>query len=173
MTSYHSSQGFGLLNPLYVLIVVTNQRYPRSAARAVKSCARRHAITSGGGQSCPFPVHAGDITRVIAGLLSLEAPSSAGATGVEAGRGGSATAPAAGGVEGAESGDVRALRLAALPTWRLLDAPNAFQEAFVCAVLVMEAAQTPGMRSTRPLRVTSLTVFFFFARAGLKECYSN
>lgn len=134
--------------------------------RAVKSCARRHALASGGGQSFPFPAHAGDITRVIAGLLSLEAPpSSACATGVAAGRGADGIAPVGGGVESAESEGERALRLAALPMWRLLDAPNAFQEAFVCAVLVMEAAQTAGVRSTRPLRVrsrTAVNIFFCF-----------
>lgn len=94
-----------------------------------------------------------------AGLLSLQALSSSSSTGAVgagagAGRGATATAPEAGGVEeGAESEGARALRLAALPTWRLLDAPNAFQEAFACAVLVMEAAQTAGTRSPRPLRV--------------------
>ncbi|CAM9814124.1 unnamed protein product [Ectocarpus sp. 6 AP-2014] len=117
-------------------------RYPRSAARAVKSCARRHAMSRGGGDSCPFPVHAGDITRVIATLLSLQQPSPASGEPATAdtksgGRGGAAAAPA-------ESGDARALRLAALPSWRLLDAPNAIQEAFSCGVLVMERAQAKG-----------------------------
>ncbi|CAM9975875.1 unnamed protein product [Ectocarpus sp. 12 AP-2014] len=116
-------------------------RYPRSAARAVKSCARRHAISRGGGDSCPFPVHAGDITRVIATLLSLQQPSPASGepAGVlaKSGGGGAAAAPT-------ESGDARALRLAALPSWQLLDAPNAVQEAFSCGVLVMEKAQAAG-----------------------------
>ncbi|CAN0329669.1 unnamed protein product, partial [Ectocarpus sp. 8 AP-2014] len=120
-------------------------RYPRSAARAVKSRARRHAMSRGGGDSCPFPVHAGDITRVIATLLSLQHPSPAsgepaGADTKSGGGGGGGAAAAA----PAESGDARALRLAALPSWRLLDAPNAIQEAFSCGVLVMEKAQAAG-----------------------------
>ncbi|CAB1111428.1 unnamed protein product [Ectocarpus sp. CCAP 1310/34] len=116
-------------------------RYPRSAAKAVKSCARRHAISRGGGDSCPFPVHAGDITRVVATLLSLQQPSPASGepAGADAKRGGGGAAAAP-----AESGDARALRLAALPSWRLLDAPNAVQEAFSCGVLVMEKAQAAG-----------------------------
>lgn len=34
-----------------------------------------------------------------------------------------------------------------------MDAPNAFHEAFVCAVLVLEAAQAGGVRGHHPLRV--------------------
>ncbi|CAN0049048.1 unnamed protein product, partial [Hapterophycus canaliculatus] len=115
-------------------------RYPRSAARAVKSCARRHAEAKGGGDSCPFPVHAGDITRVIADLLSLEGQQQHSPDGAAAGGGGGGGARERG-AEDVESADARALRLAALPAWPLLDSPNAFQEAFSCAVLVMEAAQ--------------------------------
>ncbi|CAM9447701.1 unnamed protein product, partial [Scytosiphon promiscuus] len=122
-------------------------RYPRSAARAVKSCARRHAAAKGGGDSCPFPVHAGDVTRVIADLLSLQGQqqqqhSAEGAVGA-AGSGIAAKERDTGVVE---SADARALRLAALPTWPLLDSPHAFQEAFSCAVLVMEAAQAAKAR---------------------------
>ncbi|CAN0156076.1 unnamed protein product [Ectocarpus sp. 4 AP-2014] len=98
-------------------------------------------MSMGGGDSCPFPVHAGDITRVIATLLSLQRPSPASGepAGADAksGGGGAAAAPT-------ESRDARALRLAALPSWRLLDAPNAVQEAFSCGVLVMEKAQGAG-----------------------------
>lgn len=68
-------------------------------------------------------------------------------------------------MEEAEPGDVRALRLAALPTWRLLDAPNAFQEAFACAMLVMEAAETAGSRGQHAVRVSMLAWLireFFF-----------
>lgn len=140
--------------PLFVLVFFY-RRYPRSAARAVKSCARRHVTARGGGDSCPFPVHAGDITRVIADLLSLQPPST-GAAGAAAatGAGGSgADATGVGRSGGAETGEAGALRLAALPTWRLMDAPNAFQEAFSCAVLVIEAAQTAGARGQHRMRV--------------------
>lgn len=100
-------------------------------------------MSRGGGDSCPFPVHAGDITRVIATLLGFQQPSPASgkAAGADAKSGGGGAAAAA---ASAESGDARALRLAALPVWRLLDAPNAVQEAFSCAVLVMEKAQAAG-----------------------------
>lgn len=143
------------------------QRYPRSATRAVKSCARRHILARGGGDSCPFPVHAGDITRVIADLLSLQPPppSTAAAEGSDA-------AAASGGSEATESGDARAFRLAALPTWRLLDAPNAFHEAFSCAVLVMEAAQTAGARGQDRMRVRVCIFLFLVGRvyAWRAEC---
>lgn len=120
-------------------------RYPRSAARAVKSCARRHADSKGGGDSCPFPVHAGDITRVIADLLSL--PRQQQSQSPEGAAGGSSVSASEGdtGVV-VESADARALRLAALPAWPLLGSPHAFQEAFSCAVLVMEAAHAVKAR---------------------------
>lgn len=92
-------------------------------------------------------MHAGDITRVIADLLSLQPPPPS------AGVGSGNTAAPSRGSQGTESGDAHAFRLAALPTWRLLDAPNAFQEAFSCAVLVMEAAQTAGARGQHRMRV--------------------
>lgn len=115
-------------------------------------------------------MHAGGITRVIADLLSLQPPPTPPST--EAGAGGGANAAsrtaagaAAGRSEGAESGDARAFRLAVLPTWRLLDAPNAFQEAFSCAVLVMEAAQTAGARGQHRMRVRGCVWLLFFGWA--------
>lgn len=113
-------------------------------------------------------MHAGDITHVIADLLCLSPPSSPSAGAEEhgsgGGGGGGSGSGGGGGVGGeagegraraeGEPGDVCALRLAALPGWRLLDAPNAFQEAFVCGMLVMDASQTPGHRGQRGLRVS-------------------
>lgn len=78
--------------------------------------------------------------------------------------GSGATAASRGSEEGTESGDACAFRLAALPTWRLLDAPNAFQEAFSCAVLVMEAAQAAGARRQRRMRVRHRDCFLFLVR---------
>lgn len=88
---------------------------------------------------------------MIADLLSLQPPPSTGVA--EAGAGGGATAASRAAARVEESRDARALRLAALPMWRLLDAPNAFQEAFACAVLVMEAAQAAGTRGQHQMRV--------------------
>lgn len=102
---------------------------------------------AGSGDTCPFPINAGDIIRVIADLLSFSRPPNS-HTGTAAGGHGDAEE------EKDESDEERALRLAALPTWKLLDAPYAFQEAFACAVLVMEAAQTAGTRSQHPPRVS-------------------
>lgn len=140
---------------MHACFFVVERRYPRSAARAIKSCARRHVTARGGGDSCSFPVHAGDIARVIADLLSLQPPST-GAAGAEAATVAGASGADATGVGrsgAAEAGDACALRLAAKPTWRLLDAPNAFQEAFSCAVLVIEAAQAVGARGQHRMRV--------------------
>lgn len=106
---------------------------------------------------------------MIADLLSLQPPPPPSTAPAEAAVGGGATAAssrgAAGRPKGAESGGARASRLAALPTWRLLDAPNAFQEAFSCAVLVMEAAQAAGSRGQHRMRVSGTVLgccFFFF-----------
>lgn len=79
--------------------------------------------------------------------------------------GSGATRGAAGASGGTESGEACAFRLAALPTWRLLDAPNAFQEAFSCAVLVMEAAQAAGSRGQHHMRVRGSVWLLFLIGA--------
>lgn len=119
------------------------ERYPRSATKAVTSFVRgghtpsylRERFSpsgatgpSGGWDSCPFPSHAGNLTRMIADLLCL--PPSAPTI--------NAT-PEEGKDDGSESRDVCALRLARLQAWKLLDSPHAFQEVFSCAALLMES----------------------------------
>lgn len=110
-------------------------------------------------------MHAGDITRVIVDLLSLQPPPPSAGT-AEAGGGSGNTAAMSRDPKGSESEDARAFRLAALPTWRLLDAPNAFQEAFSCAVMVMEAAQTAGVRGQHRLRVREAVSGCVFSSGG-------
>ena len=133
----------------------------------IKSAARRHSFAGAGGDSDPFPVHAGDLTGIIADLLSLLPPSATQPSSAGESRSGPAAAAAAEASDimddgdgrkmsghGVEPADVRALRLAALPTWPLLDAPNAFHEVFACAALVLEAAQVRGNRGHQHLRVS-------------------
>lgn len=123
----------------------------------MRACARRHAVSMGGVNSCPFPVYAGDLTHVIADLLSLPPPVST-SGGHEETKGSDCSSAAFGSrdVAEAEAMDLCALRLATLPAWPLLDAPNAFQEAFAMAVLVMEVGLAAGTRDHNPLRVSAV-----------------
>lgn len=140
-------------------ILATYCRYPRSAARAVRACARRHAVSRGGVNSCPFPVYAGDLTHIIGDLLSLPPPVST-SGGHEETKGSDSSSAAFGSRDMAEAEpmDLCSLRLAALPTWPLLDAPNAFQEAFAMAVLIMEVGLAAGTRDHNPLRVSAVCI---------------
>lgn len=167
-------------------------RYPRSARRAVTSFARRNAHASGSaggglpagtGDASLFPVHAGQLARIIADLLSLPPPAQPSAAhggdkhshshshshsqshshsprpsirkGPSWSKGESVFDPGetSGKEDGSEPSDICAERLARLPVWKLLDSPHAFHEVFSCAVLVMEALQAQGPRGHHPPRV--------------------
>lgn len=135
------------------------RRYPRSATRIVTTFVRRQhtpplyageAGAGGGGDFCPFPSHIGNLTRMIADLLSLPPVGSAA---------NKTSSSEEGKDDGSEPGDICALRLARLEAWKLLDSPYAFQEMVSCAVLAMDATQLHAQGRGHHPHLVSLKIF--------------